>query len=66
MRLLLFVLKRFLRLLLTILIISTIIFFVIRVIPGDPALVVAGIDASDEEIQAIRAKLGTDAPVTVQ
>ena len=66
MKLLLFVLKRFLRLLLTILIISTIIFFVIRVIPGDPALVVAGIDASDEEIQAIRAKLGTDAPVTVQ
>ncbi len=66
MNLLLFVLKRFLRLLLTILIISTIIFFVIRVIPGDPALVVAGIDASDEEIQAIRAKLGTDAPVTVQ
>ncbi len=66
MNLLLFVLKKFLRLLLTILIISTIIFFVIRVIPGDPALVVAGIDASDEEIQAIRAKLGTDVPVTVQ
>ncbi len=66
MNLLLFILKKFLRLLLTILIISTIIFFVIRVIPGDPALVVAGIDASDEEIQAIRAKLGTDVPVTVQ
>jgi len=62
----LFLLRRFLRLLLTILIISTIIFFVIRVIPGDPALVVAGIDASDEEIQAIRVKLGTDAPVAVQ
>lgn len=66
MKLLFFIIKRFLRLLLTILIISTIIFFVIRVIPGDPALVVAGIDASDEEIQAIRAKLGTDAPVGVQ
>ncbi len=66
MELLFFVLKRLFRLLLTILIISTIIFFVIRVIPGDPALVVAGIDASDEEIQAIRAKLGTDVPVLTQ
>ncbi len=66
MNLLLFVLKRFLRLILTIFIISTIIFFVIRVIPGDPALVVAGIDASDAEIQAIRVKLGTDVPVSTQ
>ncbi len=66
MELLFFILKRLFRLLLTILIISTIIFFVIRVIPGDPALVVAGIDASDEEIQAIRAKLGTDVPVLTQ
>ena len=66
MEFLLFLFRRFLRLLLTILIISTIIFFVIRVIPGDPALVVAGIDASDEDIQAIRARLGTDVPVAVQ
>ena len=41
-------------------IISTIIFLVIRVIPGDPALVIAGIDASQREIETIRAKLGTD------
>lgn len=66
MKLLFFILKRFFRLILTIFIISTIIFFVIRVIPGDPALVVAGIDASDEEIQAIREKLGTDIPVATQ
>lgn len=66
MKLFLFILKRFFRLVLTILIISTIIFFVIRVIPGDPALVVAGIDASNAEIQAIRVKLGTDVPVAVQ
>ncbi|MCD6396741.1 MAG: ABC transporter permease [Spirochaetaceae bacterium] len=61
-----FIIRRFLRLILTILIISTIIFFVIRVIPGDPALVVAGIDASDDDIQAIRARLGTDVPVIQQ
>lgn len=61
-----FILKRILRLIVTVLIISTIIFFVIRVIPGDPALVIAGIDASDEEIAAIRAKIGTDRPIGAQ
>jgi peptide/nickel transport system permease protein len=54
------------RLLLTVLIISTIVFFVIRVIPGDPALVIAGMDASAEDILAIRQKLGTDKPLPVQ
>jgi peptide/nickel transport system permease protein len=49
-----------------VLLISTIIFLVIRVIPGDPALVVAGIDASEEDIEAIRIKLGTDKPLLTQ
>jgi peptide/nickel transport system permease protein len=55
-----FVIRKILRLLLTVLTVATIIFFVIRVIPGDPALVIAGIDASDADIQAIRHRLGTD------
>jgi ABC-type dipeptide/oligopeptide/nickel transport system permease component len=61
-----FALKRVGRLLLTVLLISTIIFFVIRVIPGDPALVIAGVDASDADIAAIRARIGTDRPLAVQ
>ena len=48
------------------LIISTIVFLVIRVIPGDPALVIAGIDATESDIAAIRAKLGTDKPILEQ
>ena len=48
------------------LIISTIIFLVIRVIPGDPAHVIAGIDASESDIEAIRIKLGTDKPMSTQ
>jgi peptide/nickel transport system permease protein len=51
---------------LTVLLISTIVFVVIRVIPGDPALVIAGIDASQADINAIRGKLGTDKPVMTQ
>ena len=58
--------RRFGRLLLTVLIISTIVFLVIRVIPGDPALVIAGIDASETDIEDIRAKLGMDKPILQQ
>ncbi|MCD6123504.1 MAG: ABC transporter permease [Spirochaetales bacterium] len=61
-----FIAKRFARLILTILLISTIIFFVIRIIPGDPAAVIAGIDATDADVAAIRAKIGTDKPIAVQ
>ena len=50
----------------SVLLISTIVFLVIRVIPGDPALVIAGIDASQSDIDAIRAKLGTDMPILSQ
>lgn len=61
-----FIGKRLGRLLLTVLLISTIVFFVIRVIPGDPAMVIAGMDASPEDIAAIRAKLGTDKSLPAQ
>ena len=50
----------------TVLIISTIVFLVIRVIPGDPAMVIAGIDASESDIEDIRAKLGMDKPILQQ
>ncbi|MEK6195539.1 MAG: ABC transporter permease, partial [Deltaproteobacteria bacterium] len=58
--------RRFGRLILTVLIISTIVFLVIRVIPGDPALTIAGVDAEESDIEAIRAKLGTDKPMLNQ
>ncbi|HWP68018.1 MAG TPA: ABC transporter permease, partial [Rectinemataceae bacterium] len=52
--------------LLTVFIISTLVFFVIRIIPGDPAMIIAGMDAAPEDIQAIRMKLGTDKPLPIQ
>lgn len=51
---------------LTVLLISTIVFIVIRIIPGDPAQVIAGIDATESDISAIRVKLGTDRPLLLQ
>lgn len=61
-----FLARRLGRLLLTIFIISTLVFFVIRIIPGDPALVIAGVDAAPEDIEAIREKLGTNKPLPAQ
>ncbi|MDR1316897.1 MAG: ABC transporter permease [Spirochaetales bacterium] len=54
------------RLFLTVFVISTVVFFILRVIPGDPAYVVAGVDAPSEAVEAIRARLGTGRPVLVQ
>ena len=66
MSLSLFLLGRFGRLLLTVIIISTVVFVVLRVIPGDPAAVIAGIDSTPEDVESIRRQLGTDVPLAVQ
>lgn len=66
MRLLGLVLRRLGRLLLTALTISTVVFLVMRVVPGDPAYVIAGLEASEEDVALIRARLGTDAPLLLQ
>ena len=41
-------------------------FSMLHLIPGDPALVVAGEFASDESVKAVRARLGLDQPLHVQ
>lgn len=46
--------------------VSLIIFFSLRLIPGDPALTLAPDDADPETIEAIRARFGLDQPVHVQ
>ncbi len=42
------------------------VFFVSRVIPGDPAALVAGETATAEQVKAIRTQLGFDQPLYVQ
>jgi peptide/nickel transport system permease protein len=46
--------------------VSSIIFFIIRIIPGDPALIIAGVDASETQVQLLREKIGTNKPVGTQ
>lgn len=61
-----YLLKRFLILLLTLLLVSIAIFVVLLVIPSDPAQIILGIHATPETLQALRHKLGLDRPVTLQ
>ena len=41
----------------------TIVFFIVRVLPGDPALVVLGDQASQDAIERLRERLGLNAPL---
>lgn len=66
MQVLLFLFRRFGRLLLTMLLITSVVFLVVRVIPGDPAQVIAGIDSDPASVAAISARLGTDQPLAKQ
>ena len=46
--------------------ISLLIFFLARVMPGDPARLALGPEANKEQVQALRHKLGLDRPLTIQ
>lgn len=45
---------------------SILVFGLVRFIPGDPAMLIAGPDALPEQIVAARARLGLDKPIYVQ
>ncbi|PZP45172.1 MAG: peptide ABC transporter permease [Azospirillum brasilense] len=44
----------------------TLVFLILHWLPGDPAVLIAGEDATEETIARIRAHLGTDRPLGVQ
>lgn len=61
-----YVVKRLLLAGITLLAVLTLIFFIVRVVPGDPARVVLGEQATTQAIDAMRQRLGLDQPLTVQ
>jgi len=61
-----FLARRFFILVATLFLVSGIIFLVLKVIPGDPAQIILGIEASPENLQQLRQKLGLDQPLIVQ
>jgi peptide/nickel transport system permease protein len=41
-------------------------FLILQLVPGDPARVIAGLEADEEAVQSIRVELGLDKPILVQ
>jgi len=61
-----FVLKRLGFAVITLFSVLTIVFFIVRILPGDPALVILGDQASREAVEALRTRLGLDKSLIAQ
>jgi len=61
-----YVLKRLALMVPTFVLVMIIIFLLVRLLPGDPAIAIAGDKASDADLAAIREKLGLNDPLLMQ
>ncbi|WP_042474479.1 nickel ABC transporter permease [Bacillus ndiopicus] len=61
-----FVVRRVIEIIPILIIVSMLTFLFIHLIPGDPARLVAGKDATMEEVENVRHELGLDKPIVVQ
>jgi peptide/nickel transport system permease protein len=61
-----YIAKRFLSLILVMLLVAALVFFLTRLAPGDPAALMLGDQATPEDIAQLRAVYGLDKPVLVQ
>ncbi len=51
---------------LVLLMVALVVFSAIRLVPGDPAVILAGMDATPEDVELIRHEMGLDQPTPVQ
>jgi len=61
-----FVVRRLLAAIPTLFAVLTLVFVIVRIVPGDPALVILGDQATPEAAAAVRERLGLDRPMLVQ
>ncbi|MBM3598186.1 MAG: ABC transporter permease [Alphaproteobacteria bacterium] len=61
-----YVVKRLLFAIPTLLAVLTIVFVIVRIVPGDPAQTILGDQASQEALENLRRRLGVDKPIAVQ
>src|SRR5512140_492905 len=61
-----YIIRRLIQIVPVIVLASIVIFGLMHMIPGDPALVYAGPDASPEQLAAIRTEMGLDQPLPTQ
>lgn len=66
LRVLKFIGRRLLYLLPQLVLVSIVVFLLVRLIPGNPAVVLLGQAASDETIAALSARMGLDKPIVLQ
>jgi len=61
-----FLIQRLLAVVPVLLVVSIVVFLILRLAPGDPAAVIAGASATSQEIEQVRKQLGLDQPLVVQ
>jgi len=61
-----YTLRRLMHMIPVLLIVSIAVFSIIHLIPGDPAVIIAGSNATDEQVAALRHQYGLDRPLWVQ
>ena len=61
-----FLLRRFFGAILVMFVVATLVFFMLRIVPGDPIAAMLADAGGQEQIDALRAKLGLDQPLIVQ
>ena len=61
-----YILRRLLALIPVLIVVSLVIFLLIHLVPGDPAAMMLGENATQEQIDSLRAAMGLDLPLPVQ
>jgi ABC-type dipeptide/oligopeptide/nickel transport system permease component len=61
-----YIFRRFIILLILLFLVTSFVFLLIHLVPGDPASIIAGVGASQEAIESIRQELGLNRPLVVQ
>ena len=61
-----YVVKRILGVMVTIFFVAITVFLMVRLLPGDPARVIAGMLASEQDVERLRVQLGLDQPLGTQ
>ncbi len=61
-----YIIRRLLLLIPTLIGITLVSFLILQLVPGDPARLIAGMAAEEEDVEKIRVKLGLDKPILVQ
>ena len=58
-----FIFRRILSFILTLLAVSVVVFAAMNILPGDPALTILGLDATEDALEALREQLGLNVPL---